>query len=171
MFQTGKLLSFFVLAALLSACSYKFSGASTEGLKTVNVRVFENNAPLVVPTLSNQLTEAFKTRIRNQTKLSLTTNEADAIFEGRITGYDIKPVALQGTSTPTAGANRLTITISVKYTNTVKDHEKESFEESFTRYFNFPLTGAPVQSLLPAAIENINQQLTEDIFNRAFAQW
>ncbi|TCD11695.1 hypothetical protein EZ449_05410 [Pedobacter frigidisoli] len=167
-----KLFTLILIAIALNACSYKFSGASTVGLKTVNVRVFENNAPLVIPTLSNQFTEALKTRIRNQTNLSLVTNEADATFEGRITGYDIKPVALQSSTTPTAGANRLTITISVKYTSTLdKPGTKNSFEESFTRNFDFPLAGAPIQSLLPGAIENINKQLTEDIFNRAFAQW
>ncbi|QPH38026.1 LptE family protein [Pedobacter endophyticus] len=173
LFQAAKLLSFFVVAALFSACSYKFSGASIPAeMKTVTVRVFENNAPLVVPTLSNSFTEAVKTRIRNQTRLAVVPNEGQAIFEGRITGYDIKPVALQGSSTPTAGANRLTITVAVKYTNTLdKPENKTSFEESFTRYFDFPLTGAPVQSLLPGAIDNINKQLTEDIFNRAFAQW
>lgn len=168
-----KLFAFIIITTLLNACSYKFSGASIpEKMKTVTVRVFENNAPLVVPTLSNLFTEAVKTRIRNQTRLSVVPTEGQAIFEGRITGYDIKPVAIQGSSTPTAGANRLTITVSVKYTNTLDTPEdKSSFEESFTRYFDFPLTGAPIQSLLPAAIENINKQLTEDIFNRAFAQW
>ena len=163
-----KLIVLLALVAICSACAYKFSGASIPPqMKTVNVRVFENNAPLVVPTLSNQLTEALKTRIRNQTSLSVSTGEADAVFEGRITGYDIKPVALQGTSTPTAGANRLTITVSVKYRNNVKDHEKESFEESFTKYLDY----SPTAAAIPAAIENINKQLTEDIFNRAFAQW
>ncbi|MGM9476643.1 LptE family protein [Pedobacter sp. GSP4] len=167
-----KILALALVASILSSCSYKFSGASTTGLKTVVVRLFENNAPLVVPTLSNQMTEALKTRIRTQTKLIIaTTGESDASFEGRITGYDIKPVALQNSATPTSGANRLTITVSVKYKNNVKEHEKESFEESFTRYFDFPINGAPIQSLLPGAIENINKQLTEDIFNRAFAQW
>lgn len=161
----------FIIIAFLSACAYKFSGASTEGLKTVNVRFFENNAPLVIPTLSQDLTEAIKTRIRNQTSLSLTTNDADATFEGRITGYDIKPIALQSNSLPTAGANRLTITVSVKYTNTAKGKEKESFEQSFTRFFDFPLNGASIQSIQPEAIRNINKQLVEDIFNRAFAQW
>lgn len=166
-----KILALVLVASILSACSYKFSGASTTGLKTVSIRLFENNAPLVVPTLSNQLTEALKNRIRTQTKLILSTGESDASFEGRITGYDIKPVALQNSATPTSGANRLTITVSVKYKNNIKEHEKESFEESFTRYFDFPIGGAPIQSLLPGAIENINKQLVEDIFNRAFAQW
>ncbi|KQN34547.1 hypothetical protein ASE92_13205 [Pedobacter sp. Leaf41] len=160
-----------LLIAVLSSCSYKFSGASTEGLKTVIVRTFENNAPLVVPNLNNQLTEALKTRIRNQTNLSVSTTEADAVFEGRITGYDIKPVALQSSSTPTAGANRLTVTVSIKYVNNVAGKEKESFEESFTKFFDFPLNGASIQAALPNALDQINKQLTEDIFNRAFAQW
>jgi len=160
----------FLIIAVLSACAYSFGGASIPPeMKTVTVRVFENNAPLVVPTLSNQFTEAVKSRIRNQTRLSITPTDGQAIFEGRITGYDIKPVALQSNATPTAGANRLTITVSVKFTNTLDS--KNSFEESFTRYFDFPLNGASIQSLLPTAIENINKQLTEDVFNRAFAQW
>ena len=132
-----------LVVTALTACSYKFNGASTVGLKTVVVKVFENNAPLVVPALSNQFTEALKTRIRNQTSLSISTTEGDAVFEGRITGYDIKPVALQSSTTPTAGANRLTITVAVKYTNNTEGKEKESFEESFTKYFDFPLNGAP----------------------------
>ncbi|WP_421941739.1 LptE family protein [Pedobacter sp.] len=163
-----KLFGLLIIAAL-SSCAYSFGGASIPAeMKTVTVRIFENNAPLVVPTLSNQFTEAVKTRIRNQTRLSITPNEGQAIFEGRITGYDIKPIALQSNSMPTAAGNRLTITVAVKFTNTLDS--KGSFEESFTRYYDF-LNGASIQSLLPAAIENINKQLTEDIFNRAFAQW
>ena len=64
---------------------------------------------------------------------------------------------------------RLTITVSVKFNNTL--NEKSSFEKSFSRYYDFPLNGATIESLLPTAIENINKQLTEDIFNEAFAQW
>ena len=159
-----------LVTSAISACSYSFGGASIPAeMKTATVRVFENTAPLVVPTLSNQFTEAVKTRIRNQTRLDIKPTEGQAIFEGRITGYDIKPVALQSSATPTAGANRLTITVSVKYTNAL--NVKASFEQSFSRYYDFPLNGAPIQSLLPQAIENINKQLTEDIFNRAFAQW
>jgi hypothetical protein len=163
-----RLLGFLLIVTTLTSCAYTFGGASTVGLNTVTVRFFENNAPLVIPNLSQQFTEAIKTRIRNQTRLSITPNDGQAIFEGRITGYDIKPVALQGNSTPTAAANRLTITVAVKFTNTVD--AKASFEESFTRYYDF-LNGASIQSLQPIAIEAINKQLTEDIFNRAFAQW
>ncbi|MGA9651615.1 LptE family protein, partial [Pedobacter sp.] len=109
-----KIFGFLIIAAL-SSCAYTFSGATTEGLKTVTVRFFENSAQLVIPTLSQQFTEALKSRIRSQTSLSITPNDGDAIFEGRITGYDIRPVALTSSARPTASNNRLTITVSVKY--------------------------------------------------------
>lgn len=166
----NKLFCFALILGLFTGCSYKFNGASIPPeMKTLDVRFFENTAPLVEPTLSQLFTESLKTRIRNQTRLSLTTNDPQAIFEGRITGYDIKPTSLQSNSQPTAAVNRLTITVSVKYTNSL--NEKNNFDQSFSKYYEFPLNGAPLQSILPTALENINKQLTEDIFNRAFAQW
>ena len=164
-----KLFSLFIITAL-SSCAYSFGGASIPSeMKTVTVRFFENIAPVVVPTVSQQFTEAVKTRIRNQTRLSITQADGQAVFSGNITGYEIKPIALQSNSNPTAGANRLTITVNVKFANTI--NTKNSFEKSFSRYYDFPLNGATIESLLPTAIENINKQLTEDIFNEAFAQW
>ena len=161
-----------VLLAIIvvSGCSYKFNGASIPAdMKTVNVRFFENNAPLVVPNLSQQFTEDLKERIRTQSRLSIIQNDAQAIFEGRITGYDIKPIAIQDNTAPIAGANRLTITVSVKYTNNIDT--KQSFEESFTAFTDFSLAGQSLQSQQQTLIKKVNTQLTENIFNRAFAQW
>jgi hypothetical protein len=160
------------LVISLSGC-YSFKGASipTE-MKTINISLFENNAPLVIPTLSNDFTESLKTYIRNQSKLTITPQqEADASITGRITGYDIKPISIQDNTRPVAGANRLTITVSVKYTNNIKDHEKESFEESFTAFTDFTLAGQSLQSIQDRLIKDVNIKLTENIFNRAFAQW
>ncbi|QNK62572.1 LptE family protein [Pedobacter sp. PAMC26386] len=155
---------------LLNSCSVKLNGASIPSeMKTVNVSYFENNAPLVIPTLSADFTEALKLRIRNQTRLAISTNSADAVFEGRITGYDIRPVALQNNNQPSAGANRLTIKISVKYTNNL--NPKQSFEESFERFKDFDMRGQSLESVQGQLNKDINAMLTEDIFNRAFAQW
>ncbi|MFP5082019.1 LptE family protein [Pedobacter sp. JCM 36344] len=160
-----------ILFFMISGCKVSLDGASIPpGMKTVNVTVFENNAPLVVSTLSTQLTEDFKTRIRNQTKLSLTNNEPEATFSGNITGYDIRPVALQdnGNRQALAGANRLTIRVNVKYVNNLDP--KKSFEEAFERFKEFKLAGN-LQAQEPALIKDVTAQLIEDIFNRAFAQW
>lgn len=156
--------------ALFHSCSVKLNGASIPaGMKTVTVLFFENNAPLVIPTLSQDFTEALKTRIRNQTSLSITQSDAHAIFEGRITGYDIKPIALQDNNNPTAGGERLTIRVSVKYTNNL--NPKASFEESFERNKDFNLGSQSLEAIQTQLIKDIDLQLTEDIFNRAFAQW
>jgi len=163
-------LYFLMLFFVISGCKISLDGASIGTLKTVNVTVFENNAPLVVSTLSTQLTEDFKTRIRNQTKLSITTNDPQATFSGNITGYDIRPVALQDNANrqAIAGANRLTIRVNVKYVNNIDP--KASFEESFERFKEFKLAGN-LQAQEPALIRDVTAQLIEDIFNRAFAQW
>lgn len=157
--------------ALFNSCSVKLNGASIPAtMKTVTVVYFENNAPLVVPILSQNFTEALKTRIRNQSRLSIVQSGGDAVFEGRITGYDIKPVAIQNTNNqPTAGSNRLTIRVSVKYTDNIAP--KQSYEESFERYKDFPAGNVSLDAIQDGLIKDINNQLTEDIFNRAFAQW
>ncbi|RZK45460.1 MAG: hypothetical protein EOO97_01015 [Pedobacter sp.] len=160
-----------ILTALaLSGCSYKFNGATIPAeMKTVHVQFFENNAQLVVPYLSQEFTEALKTRIRNQTRLNIVPSEGQAIFEGRITNYSITPVAIQDNQRPVAGATRMTITVTVKYTNTFD--QKASFEQSFERFKNFTLVGQSLQSVEQQLIKDINAMLTEDIFNRAFSQW
>ncbi|MDO7742923.1 MAG: LPS assembly lipoprotein LptE [Pedobacter sp.] len=155
---------------VLNSCSVKLNGASIPPeMKTVTVQFFENNAAMVVPNLSQDFTEALKLRIRNQTRLSITQTDAHAIFEGRITGYDIRPIALQNNNAPTAGGNRITIKVSVKYTNNL--NPKQSFEETFERFKDFNIGTQPLQSIQQQYNKDINLQLTEDIFNRAFAQW
>lgn len=136
-------------------------------MRTITVNFFENTAPLVVPYLSQQFTERLKERVRNQSRLSIVRSEGDGIFEGRITGYSITPVAITGDQR--AGLNRLTITVNVKYTNAVQPDL--SFEQSFTRYQDFNIQTQSIQSQEPELIRSINDQLTEDIFNRAFANW
>ncbi len=160
------------LTVLLSGC-YSFKGASIPlEMKTVRITLFENNAQLVIPYLSSQLTEDFKERVRTQSKLSIKTQgEADGSFEGRITDYDIKPISIQDNARPVAGANRLTITVMVEYKNTLKGHEKESFKQPFTAFTDFSLAGQSLQSQEQALIKKVTVQLTENIFNRAFAQW
>jgi len=156
----------------LQACTYKLSlnGASIPpNMKTIRVEFFENTAPLVVNNLSQTFTEALKDRIRNTTRLSVVNGEADAVMSGTITDFNIGPVSVQATNNttaPIADQSRLTITVSVKY---VYDADKKlSFEQTFSKFKDFKGDeGSQEQAL----IQDINKQLTEDIFNRAFANW
>jgi len=148
---------------------YGFTGGSIpEGMKTYTVEFFENTAPIVNPTLSQTFTEALKERIRSQSSLSQVTNNGDAIFEGRITGYSIAPAAVEA-GTDRAALTRLSITVNVKYTNTIKP--EDNFEQAFTRFKDFSSAGGSIPAQEEALIRDINQMLTEDIYNRAFANW
>jgi hypothetical protein len=158
---------------LFNGCAYKLSlnGASIPlDLKTIDIQFFENNAQLVVPTLSQTFTEALKNRIRSQTSISIIrSGEANATMSGAITGYSIAPVSIQASSNnapPIAGASRLSITVSVKYV--YEANKKLNFEDSFTKSKDF--TG-DISSQEQALISDIVKQLTDDIFNKAFANW
>lgn len=165
---TYAVLLFAAIGCNLSCGIYSFTGASIPPtMETVSVDFFENNAPLVVSYLSQDFTEALKERIRNQSRLSMVRTDADASFSGRITGYTINPTAVQGNDR--AGLNRLSITVSVKYTNSV--NPTLNFDESFTRFKDFSTNAGPIQSQEQQLIKDINAMLTEDIFNRAFANW
>lgn len=172
MTMTKKIFHYFLTTLLLiniQSCGvYSFKGASIPAtMKTVSVRFFENTAPLVVPYLSQQFTNALTDRIRNQSRLNIVTNNADASFEGRITGYNVAATAIQGNNQTTT--NRLTITVNVKYKNSVKP--EQSFEKSFSRYRDFSVATSTLQAQEQGLITEINQLLTEDIFNAAFANW
>ncbi len=157
----------YLLLTLLFTSCYSFTGGSiTPGMKTVSVSLFENNAPIVVPILSQAFTETLKDRIRTQSPLSFVRADGQASFQGRITGYDIRPVAIQGNESGLAGQTRLTITVQVKYSNSLKPDE--NFEQSFSRFQDFK---GSLSSQEQALIKNINLQLSEDIYNRAFANW
>jgi hypothetical protein len=155
--------------SLLSSCYTLKNSSIPPGLKTINVQFFENDAPLVVNNLSQQFTEALKDRIRTQSRLSIVRGEADAIMSGSIVGYTIAPVSIEATANnvaPIADANRLTITVKVKF---VYDADKKlNFEQTFAKFINYRGDiGSQEQNL----IQQINRQLTEDIFNKAFSNW
>ncbi len=162
----------FLMALLLvnipSCGVYSFKGASIpDTMKTVTVRFFENNAPLVIPYLSQQFTNALIDRIRNQSRLNIVNTNADATFEGRITDYNIAATAIESNNQTTM--NRLTITVSVKYKNSIQP--EQSFEKTFTRGKDFSVATSTSETQRQALITDVNQLLTEEIFNAAFANW
>lgn len=156
---------------LLHGCKvgYSFSGASiAPDVKTVSIKTFQNVAPLAQPTLSQTFTESLKDIFITQTNLSLVEKGGDLQFEGKITGYNVAPVAIQGNQVSTASLNRLTITVQVKFVNT-KD-EKQNFEQNFSRFADFDAS-RNLASVENELTKDINSQLSQDIFNRAVTNW
>ena len=158
-----------LLAVLLTSCrmTVSLSGGTVDArAKTVVVATFPNNASLVNPSLSQIFTINLQNKIQGMTPLTLVDNNGDYEFEGEITDYSVNPVSIQGNDTP--AQNRLTITVKVRFTN--KFDENLNFEQTFSRYadYNSSLNLSSVESGL---VETIVEELSEDIFNKAFVNW
>jgi hypothetical protein len=163
-----KIISIFLVNVFIASCGiYSFTGASipTEA-KTASVTYIKSTATNSPASLSQIITEGLKDLVLSQTNLDLTELEGDLSFSGQITKYQLIPMAIQANET--AGQNRLTIGIKVKYNNSI--NIEQNFESTFSRYrdFNSSENFADVESIL---IEEITKELLEDVFNKAFVNW
>ena len=160
-----------LLAAALTfgACGiYSFTGTSIQpDVNTITINYFEYKALKVNPSLSNDLTEALRTRFRRSTRLEQVDLDGDLEITGEITGYDVQASAV--TAQEVAAQNRLTVVVKVDFNN-VK-HPEESFSgKSFSAYADYDSSNSldAVESTLCAEIID---KIIEDIFNATVAQW
>jgi hypothetical protein len=161
----------FVIAIALSSCVYSFSGTSLPPeIKTISISTFPNNSGAGLSFLSPTVTNTVRNYFQRNTSLDLVKRDGDLQLDGQIIGYTITPVAPQEINgIPVAARNRLTITLQVKYTNTVDP--KQNFDSPFTGIEDLPQNLNP-NSIDESIIRNIveNKMLVE-IFNRTVANW
>jgi hypothetical protein len=158
-----------IIGSISPSCkvSYSFTGANlSPDVKTFAVYYFPNRARLVNPTLSQNFTEKLREKLQRQTSLNEMSDNGDIEFEGQITGYEFRPMAVQ--KEDLSSQTRLTITIKVKYTN----HKvpEDDFETNFSAYEDFD-SGLPISSVEDELTAAIIEKLTEDIFNATIANW
>ena len=154
---------------LLTGCrmSVSLTGGTVDArAKTVAITTFPNNATLINPTLSQSFTTALKDKIQGQTPLTIVDRDGDYTIEGEITGYTVNPSAIQGNDTP--AQNRLTITVRVRFFN--KFNEDQNFDQTFSRYADYT-SSMNLSSVEATLVSEINDALTDDIFNKAFVNW
>jgi hypothetical protein len=160
------------LAVIIAGCTvrYSFTGASiSSDVKTISVAYFPNRAPLVNPTLSQELTEKLKDKFISQTSLNMISGDADLIFDGEITGYDTKPMAITGNEqSDRASLNRLTVTVKVKFIN--QKDPKNNFDSQFQAYEDYS-SDKGLDAVEGELVPLILEKLIEDIFNRAVVNW
>lgn len=157
------------LFLLVSACGiYSFTGTSIQpDVNTIAIEYFEYKALKVNPSLSNDLTEALRTKFRRMTRLEQVEIDGDLTITGEVTGYDVKATTV--TADEVAAQNRLTVTIRVNFSD--RKHPEENFEnKSFSAYSDYDSTRSleEVESTLCAEIID---KLIEDVFNATVAQW
>ena len=160
---------FIVVLLAVTACKVKYSLKGTTippEAKSISVAFFQNQAPLAAPTLAQKFTEKLRDMMSSQTDLTLKTSGGDLHFEGYISDYAVAPVAIQNGDK--AAMNRLTISVNVKYSN--KFNKAQDFEQTFTRFSDFEASKS-LSSVESSLMDEINRQLCEDIFNKAFNNW
>jgi len=164
----GCLLSFALCLFITGGCNvYSFTGASVSpDIKTVSVQNFVNQSEYGNTAISQNLTDQLKDKFISETSLTIVSSGGDIEFRGAVTGWFIKAQA--PTAGQTTAINRLTITVKVDYIN--RKNEQANWTQTFSRYGDYE------QSEILTDIEQrlyteINAQLAEDIFNKAFVNW
>ena len=162
-----------LIFVLLVGCKYySFTGASIpQGAETVQVNFFVNNAANEVgsvfePGLDRDFTNAVQEMLLNQTNLDLTNVNGHLIYEGESVNYRVTPMT--ATAQETAAQNRLTMSVNVRYFNTL--NEDDDFEKKFSFFFDFD-AATQVQSIQTEAHEILFERITQDIFNESLAKW
>ena len=159
------LLLFVVLAA---ACrvNYSFTGGDPGNAKTMTVELFQVRAPLATPTSAQVCTETVRDLLLAQTPLKLARENGDVQYSGDITGYDVQPVNIQANET--AALNRLTLTVSVTYVNTLEPKKNSAF--TIARFADYSST-QDLTTVEEQLVRDISKQLAQDIFDRTLGNW
>ena len=170
MFKKNVIWLCLLIGVVLTACSisYKFNGASIDytKVKTITIKDFPNQAPLVYPQLSQEFTEALKDIYIRQTRLQLVNDNGDLELEGEITGYQLTPMAVKEDAW--SSQTKLTITVRVRYSN--RTNPDEDFEQTFSAYQEFDATRM-LQDVEPELCPLIIEEIVDQIYNATVANW
>jgi hypothetical protein len=155
---------------LLTGCtvSYKLNGASIDyaHIKTLSILDFPNQSAYVYPPFAQSFTEGLKEKFITQTKLKMRPREGDLQLEGEITGWELTPMAQRADGY--ASETKLTVTVNVRFTNTV--NEKENFEQKFSAFRQFSTTSM-LEDVQDQLLSEITKEISEAIFNKTVANW
>lgn len=156
------------ICTIFNSCgAYNFTGTGKIDAETFQVNYFLNNADLVEPGIERTFTNALQNLIQGQTSLSLTTSNADLVYEGEISEYRISPMT--ATAEQTAAQNRLYISVRVSFTN--RKNPDDDFEKTFSHFYDYPANDQLIGGKLSTALDEIYERITQDVFNASLAKW
>ena len=153
-----------------SSCqvSISTSGGQFSGASSFSVGFFKSQSALASPLYSQRITESLKDLLLSQSPLKWQEENGDLQYDGSVTNYFIAPATVQGGEAEIASMNRLSISVKVKYTNTLEP--ALSFEKTFTRFADFK-ADADIIAVEEDLWSEINDQLIQDIYNASVGNW
>ena len=159
-----------LVGMVLSGCSisYKFNGANINYQTTHSISIadFPNNAAMVNPTLSPNLTEAIRDLFQRQTRLQVLSKGGDLELEGEIVGYDISQGAISVDNY--ASENKLTIRVAVHFTNNI--YPEESFDKTYSASQTYDASRL-LTDVQDELCNIIITEISENIYNDTVAKW
>lgn len=161
------ILLFTVSITAISCGAYSFSGANVGAAETFQVNYFQNEALRVEPGIERDFTLKLQDLIQSQTSLGLTNSGGDLVYDGEIVDYYIAPMT--ATAQSTAAQNRLTITVNVRFFNTLEP--EKDFEKRFSFYYDYDGSALLTGAQLDTALEVIFTRITQDVFNASLSDW
>ena len=157
---------FLLITFVLSGC-YSFKGISiAPDTETFQVETFGVNVANAPAAIDQRFVEKLRNKIRSETRLSQNDNKPDIQFSGAITRYAVTSEA--PTADQVSAINRLEIEVEVTYTNRL--HKEKNWTQKFS-FFNDYESTQTLNEVEDQLIENIFDELTERIFNKAFTDW
>lgn len=163
-------ISLSITAIVLRSCTitYKFNGASIDYAKihSIGIADFPNNAALVYPQLSNDLSEGIRDQFTRQTRLQVGRKGGDLELEGEITGYVLTPMAVSADSY--SAETKLTLTVKVTFTNNV--NPEESFDKTYTAFQTFD-SSVMLNDVQGDLCATMIAEIAESIYNDTVARW
>ena len=158
-----------VIAAQACSITYTFNGAVLDYsvYKTISVSEFPIRAALVYPPLQQVFENKLQDMITRQTRLSIIdSSNTDLRMEGEITGYALSPQAV--TEDAYASQTRLTITVRVRYSNSV--NPSMDVDQTFSAYRDFTSDQMPTD-VQDELCDQICDELVDLIFNATLGNW
>jgi len=159
------------VCTLLVGCTinYSFNGGKVpHGAETIQIDYFpiSSKAPLASGLSSQSFTEALRDVFLAQTKLDMVSDKGDLVFQGEIVTYNITPINISSSS-ETADQNRLTMGVQVNY---YLGGDSLIFDRQFKRFADYD-SNKEFTSIEEDLLAEINDQLTQDIFNASLGDW
>ena len=159
------------LVLVLQGCaiSYKFNGASIDYSTTHSISVadFPNNAALVYPPLSNDLSEGIRDLYQRQTRLQILRKGGDLELEGEITGYTLTPMSITAADSYSS-ETKLTLIVRVRFINNVAP--EESFDKTYSAYQTFD-SSRLLTDVQDELCRTMITEIAENIYNDTVAKW
>ena len=168
-----RVFSLFSLFLLFTSC-YSFTGSSlSPETKTIEIKDFPNNAPLMNASLSQEFSIAIQNRFLQRTTLKGSKENPDILIEGEITDYSITPTTISSSVNAPGGniqaaQNKLTIVVKVHYENKIEPDK--SFDRTYSDEAVFS-SDLDINTIETSQVKVVNERIINKIFNDIVANW